>query len=291
TNETRNLLSLDSDGDVILECQDQDSPTTTAFRVSRKVLQLASPVFLRMFGPHFKEGNQLPQEESPVVELKEDDASLMNIILNILHFRSSDDNYGMDAERLARLAIHCDKYDLPKALGPWISFWFDKVETASASSEELGFMLLAAYLFNDIKKFREISEMALIKTSPGFEDNWEEQDLLALLPISIPDAMSLRVKQTLDNIETEIQDVESSLRLSLRSYETSQRLCTLCGRALPEQAKKCHPCYNTDLPPKYCTTETRIAEYFAVLRKVELWPTLQPFGACSVSDIISRITR
>lgn len=84
--------------------------------------------------------------------------------------------------------------------------------------------------------------------------------------------------------------MEASLRLSLSSYEMSQRMCTSCGRALPEQAKKCHPCNNSNLPPKYCTSETRVAEYFAILRKVELWPTLQPFGECSVSEIIFRIS-
>lgn len=89
----------------------------------------------------------------------------------------------------------------------------------------------------------------------------------------------------------ELQDVELSLRLSSRCYELSQRMCMLCGRTLPEVAKKCHPCSNSDLLPKYCTNETRIAEYFAVLRKAELWPTVQPFANSSVKNIVSRIAR
>jgi hypothetical protein len=138
-----------------------------------------------MFGPRFKEGHQLLEEQSPVFELEEDDASLMGIILSVLHFRGSGDNDVIDAEKLARLAIHCDKYDLTNALGPWISFWFDKVERPSELSGKLGLILLAAYLVNDSIKFREISETALKDVSPGFVKEWEGQELLTLLPVTV----------------------------------------------------------------------------------------------------------
>lgn len=105
------------------------------------------------------------------------------------------------------------------------------------------------------------------------------------------DAIAMRIKQTLNNLQTELQDMELSLRLSLIGYELWERMCMLCGRTLPEVAKKCHPCRNSDLLPKYCTSETRIAEYLAILREVGLWPTVQPFGFSSITDIISRIAR
>ena len=120
-----------------------------------------------------------------MVKLEEDDASLMSIIFDILRFHGGDGNEEVDAERLARLAIHCDRYDLVKALGPWISVWFENAERKIEPSEELGFMLLAAYLFDDIKKFREMSEMASKVLSLGFEENWEQHELLGLLPISV----------------------------------------------------------------------------------------------------------
>ncbi|PVH93495.1 hypothetical protein DM02DRAFT_541440, partial [Periconia macrospinosa] len=121
-------MTPDPKGDVLFQCKDQSSDTLVTFSVSSKVLKLASPVFRAMFGPQFKEGHQLLQGESTVVKLEEDDAALMGIIFNILHFRGGDRNDEIDAERLAHLAIHCDKYDLVKALGPWISFWFEDVE-------------------------------------------------------------------------------------------------------------------------------------------------------------------
>lgn len=83
--------------------------------------------------------------------------------------------------------------------------------------------------------------------------------------------------------------MELSLRLSSRRYKLSQRMRMVWECALPEVAKKCRPCSNSDMRPKYCTTETRIAEYFAVLRRVKLWPTIQPFANSSVEGIVSRI--
>ena len=175
----------DPNGDVLLQCKDQNSDTLITFSVSSKVLQLASPVFRGMFGPQFKEGHQLLQRESTVVKLEEDDASLMGIVFDILHFCGGDRNDEIDAERLARLAIHCDKYDLVKALGPWISVWFENVERKIEPSEGLGFILLAAHLFDNSGKFREMSEMASKVLSLGFEEDWEQQELLVLLPISV----------------------------------------------------------------------------------------------------------
>jgi hypothetical protein len=102
--------------------------------------------------------------------------------------------------------------------------------------------------------------------------------------------MNIRTQRTLQKLETELQRMESMLRQSCKCYDTSQLFCIECGRVLPGVAKKCHPCNNSELPSRYCTSETRVAEYFAVLRKVELWPTATPFRMCSVSDITFRFT-
>ena len=105
------------------------------------------------------------------------------------------------------------------------------------------------------------------------------------------DAITVHIERTLHKLETELQDVESPLRLSLHCYETTHRMCTQCGRTLPEVAKKCHPCRNSDLSAKFCTSETRVASYFAMLQQVGLWPTVEPFRRFSVSSIISRLYR
>jgi hypothetical protein len=85
--------------------------------------------------------------------------------------------------------------------------------------------------------------------------------------------------------------MELVLREETRCYDTRQLLCTECGRDLPVGAKRCHPCRNTQLLASYCTSKTRVAEYFEVLRTADLWPTVGCFATCSVSQISSRFIR
>ena len=64
--------------------------------------------------------------------------------------------------------------------------------------------------------------------------------------------------------------------------------CSSCDRTLPANARRCHPCDNTDLFGKRCTTEYRIADLFATLGRCQLWPSLGPFTECTISEILSR---
>ena len=81
-------LETDSDGDVVLRYSKPECDASMSFRVSSKVLRLASPVFVRMLSPTFKEGRALLHEDRVVIELKDDDPSLMELILNILHHQA-----------------------------------------------------------------------------------------------------------------------------------------------------------------------------------------------------------
>lgn len=49
----------DPNGDVLLQFKDQSNDTLVTFSVSSKVLYPASPVSQGIFGPQFKEGQQL----------------------------------------------------------------------------------------------------------------------------------------------------------------------------------------------------------------------------------------
>jgi len=185
TNEIGDILKPDPDGDAVFKLQDQNNDTTAYFRVSSKVLRLASRVFVGMFGPYFQEGQKLLQGQCPVIELKDDDAPLMGLILNVLHYRAGGEDHVMNAERLARLAIHCDKYDCVNALGAWVTHWIKNVERMSQPPKEFGFMLLAAYMFNDSGKFMELSKAASTELAPGFSVEWEKEETLAILPACI----------------------------------------------------------------------------------------------------------
>jgi hypothetical protein len=178
--------SPDPDGDVFLRCKDQDTGIPRSFRVSSKVLRLASPVFARLLGPSFQEGQKLRQEGCVVVELEDDDAPLMKLILDVLHYQADITYQDVNAEKLARLAIHCDKYDCTKALGPWVSTWFKDVAVTPGDMVELGFRLLAAYLLNDSGRFAQISKEAMEEVTSNFSMIWEEKEIATLLPSGLP---------------------------------------------------------------------------------------------------------
>jgi hypothetical protein len=64
-NATSEVILLDVDGDAILDVEDLRGHKTFEFHTSTKVLGMASPVFAKMFGPHFEEGSRVQRTECP----------------------------------------------------------------------------------------------------------------------------------------------------------------------------------------------------------------------------------
>lgn len=108
TNES---IILDADGDAILDVAVVRSNKTFEFLISTKVLSLASPVFAKLFGPHFLEGSRLNRAECPHIKLYDDDPCALEVILKSLHYQGVDQLSAIDAKILASIAVHCDKYD------------------------------------------------------------------------------------------------------------------------------------------------------------------------------------
>jgi hypothetical protein len=67
-------------------------------------------------------------------------------------------------------------------------------------------------------------------------------------------------------------------------------VCMRCGRTPPLEARKRHPCSNSELYRKHCTGEFRFVEFFSALEKEGLWPSAKPFEECSVTDLTIRIS-
>jgi hypothetical protein len=110
------LVSLDSNGDA----------ETVRFLIFTNVLSLAPPVFAKMFGPGFQEGHRICCGKTIQVEVVDNDALAMEVILKTLHYHKTN-QCPVDAERLASIAVHCDKYDCTGALSSWTSYWFNNL--------------------------------------------------------------------------------------------------------------------------------------------------------------------
>ncbi|TKA72575.1 hypothetical protein B0A55_07218 [Friedmanniomyces simplex] len=107
---------LAEDGDVLTLLNDQ-----SRIRTSSIVLSLASPVFKKMLGPHFFEG-QAPRsaEEPKQIALMDDAPYAMTMLLNATHFRSMVGPLGLTlksiAQELAKMGLLADKYECVPAL-------------------------------------------------------------------------------------------------------------------------------------------------------------------------------
>ncbi|KAK3947026.1 hypothetical protein QBC32DRAFT_271528 [Pseudoneurospora amorphoporcata] len=272
-NNTSYAVLLDPEGDVILVVADQNI--------------LVSSVFSKMFGPDFSKGIQIRHGDRPCVNLEEDDPKAMESLLRILHYQCADISFSMEPKPLAVLAIHCDKYNCIAALRPWIAQWCSNHPGITAP-EQFGYMLLAAYMFRS-PIFSGLAAEATKQLAPGFVSVWEEHETLALLPETITaDALSEQITQTLERLHQELQSTEGRLREQKARYTMPGFVCVNCGRIHPDTAKKCHPCNNTDLFSRRCTSDYRVAEYFTILRRCELWPSLEPFATLALSDLAFR---
>lgn len=138
-----------------------------------------------MFSATFREGQRLLAEDCPVVELEDDDPELVGMMLRVLHYQGSSADYAMEAETLARLSLHCVKYDCTRALGPWVQIWLENVTTKDESAKAMGFQILAAFTFGDTPEFRRKSRTATLQLEPSFVAAWEEEALFEPLLSSV----------------------------------------------------------------------------------------------------------
>lgn len=106
----------------------------------------------------------------------------MGILIAILHYQEPSEVISMNAESLAILAIHCDKYDRIKALRPWVSYWFSRFQSTHNTVVEYGLLLLAAHLFRSSEHFSTLSKKSQINLTPGFALEWEKIEILNTMP-------------------------------------------------------------------------------------------------------------
>lgn len=135
--------------------------------------------------PVFKEGLEAACQERTTISLKDDDISMMEIIFKILHHSCEDLPKTMNANTLALLTIHCHKYDVTRAVGPWIWRWYSGIEPITNPDEDLGYLILIAFYLDDEEMFTKISARAITELASGFVAKWNENDILDILPEAI----------------------------------------------------------------------------------------------------------
>lgn len=163
-------------GDIILVIGSQE----LRLRVSSQCLGFASKVFSVMFGPHWSEGQGLSEKSPKEVRLEEDDAAAMRTVCNVIHFCNDAVPSTITALELFQIAIVVDKYDLGVALKWATTQW---LRTASSiETSDMGYVMAAAYLLRDMKRFTTSTEALLLGHSGSYLDLLEEQSVCEMVP-------------------------------------------------------------------------------------------------------------
>ena len=109
-----------ADGDIKL-CV-TNGETQRKFRVSSKVMRLASPVWRVMLDPqgHFLESSQADDRE---ITFHDDNARAWDILLSIIHLKFSDVPNNITYNELLDVSYLCDKYCMIGIVRPWLEGW------------------------------------------------------------------------------------------------------------------------------------------------------------------------
>lgn len=152
-------LDIDPDGDVYL-CSDRFK-----LLVSSKVLSLASPVFKKLFGPHFAEGSQVSSTSPGSVSLSEDNAEALVALCQILHYQFQEVEYDPPLKFINSIAVVADKYDCVRALTQWSTNCLHlklRTEPNGLGAAEL---LFPAVLFDSPVIFQDVTKSMIYSLS------------------------------------------------------------------------------------------------------------------------------
>ncbi|KAF4470202.1 hypothetical protein FALBO_2874 [Fusarium albosuccineum] len=284
------MLQLYPNGDAILVIHHRTKQSIKCL-ISSTILRVASPYFDALFGSDFKEGAAVRQGDCPEITLQEDDPEAMEIILSILHFKYHERFNKLSPSQLASVARQSDKYSCNAALRPWISTWLSAIEDVS-ETKEIGLLLTAAYFFRSTDSISAVSKGAVPHLTLDFEAEWSRNEMTAVLPFEIKDALAGEISRVLDQIHMALQWNERTLGSYEKCYNTEHKLCPKCGK-LPTwdvNEDRCRRCASAVIE-SWCTTDSRIAAYFRCLETHKLWPSVQPFKIHTISALMGRIKR
>lgn len=147
---------IDPHGDLVLQVENE------SLLVSSKVLALVSPVFEAMLKPSFKEGIafQMGKGEPLPIPLPEDDMEALTIFCKVAHHKFREITQPPDPSRLEKLAYILDKYQCTAAMAAHGALWLQR-ETEGISPDDLGRLLLFAYVLDLPKEFSNLSALVL----------------------------------------------------------------------------------------------------------------------------------
>ena len=163
-------------------------PDKVSIRASSKVLSLASPVFDKMLGPHFAEGQALLKKDSPEksaespteIALPDDDPEAMVLFCDTIHFKRHATPY-IEFSLLAKMASLSEKYDCSLALSSGSEVWLSNLKATKEGKSCFVKLLWISYAMGNDRAFARISrEMIRVCTPDELARQKQEMDCTSL---------------------------------------------------------------------------------------------------------------
>lgn len=151
--------------------------------VSSICMKLASDVFRVMFGPNWREGQNLYTKNPPKVRIH-DDANAMRTACCVIHHRNDllPQHMFLGALSCLRLAVLADKYNLVDTLRCFSEGWFKHFNTLYLHTEENARLFTAAYLLKNSTMVEKFSMNLILHTAPSYLDLLSDKETTPYLP-------------------------------------------------------------------------------------------------------------
>ncbi|KAK0515883.1 hypothetical protein JMJ35_001917 [Cladonia borealis] len=263
------LHGTDPAGDVMLLV----GPDKMSIRASSKVLSLASPVFDKMLGPHFAEGQALLKKDSPEksaespteITLPDDDPEAMILFCDTIHFRKHATS-DIAIPLLAKVASLSEKYDCSLALGSVSEVWLSNLEVTKEGEGCFAKMLWFSYALGNHRAFARISRKMIRECTPNeLARQKQEVDCTSLPETIIESAEDIRASD-LSNL---CDEIGSTLTLHVKKK---------CPKALSHRA-------NSTL----CFNVAKTGCFIHELYRVDLWPIPNTNTQITIQEISDRL--
>ncbi|KAF9875695.1 hypothetical protein CkaCkLH20_06627 [Colletotrichum karsti] len=270
-------LQLHPEWDTILMVSDEK--VRKKLYVSSHFLRVTSPYFKLLLTSSFREGTQVQNGERPIIPLEDDCPEAMEIILSLLHYRVHSSPVHLTPEKLAKVAMCCDKYGCVGPLQAWIGQWLNEQPNCKkATPIEAGYLLVSLRMFGHESEFQRMLKKTIMTLPLDFDfDEWTENSVISQLDERIIEHISEHIAEASKSVRGVIERTIVSLADQARVSLMHRGRCLHCLKATNSRVRnkcsepECAGC-NDVLIPMFCSPEQRTTEFIMMLMKNSLWP-------------------
>ncbi|KKZ64380.1 hypothetical protein EMCG_09637 [[Emmonsia] crescens] len=194
---------IDPNGDLFLIAR---WPKIHHFKVSSKILSLASPVFQSIFTDETQGPMNVTIDARCIIDA-------LKIILKIIHFQMEDIPKALSLQYLLEIARFTERYEMHKSLGMFPEIWVNNALERCEKSQytkDIHNWIYIFFVFENHDRFPEATKILTYEFGPTIEDVMVE----SLQPVleAINERRSFNLRAWLDSIDDDYQSYIKSTK-------------------------------------------------------------------------------